>query len=125
MKIEYIKKISNQYGILKQVQEDRVLIRTNNIIYSSKYSSFMFLLTNNSCIWTYRVANVKFGKSQFEDTFESYLVEIKKEDFNRAKTYTDNFKGFSIDKEDEIRSYDDLVKKAQEQEDLQLVSKVY
>lgn len=125
MKVETIKKISNKYSVIKQVYDDRVLIRTNNIIFSAKYSSYMVLLSNYSCIWTYKVADIVFGQNQFEGNtmFEGYLVEIKPEDFTRIKTYTEPFDGFFIDKKDEIKTYDDLVKLAQEQEDMQLITK--
>lgn len=123
MKVDTIKKISNQYSIIKQVYEDRILIRTQNVMYSTKYSCYMFLLTNNSCIWTNHICDIVFGKSQFEYTENGYLVEIKKEDFSRVKTYEKNFNNFNISKEDEIHSYDDLVKIAQQQEDLKLVTK--
>lgn len=122
MKVEKIKKISNQYSIIKQVYEDRILIRTNNIIYSQKYMSFMFLLTNNSCIWTRNVAEIYFGENQY-DTFEGYLVEIKKADFERVKTYSDNFKNFNIAKQDEIANYAQLLKLAEQQEKENLVCK--
>lgn len=121
MKVEIIKKVSNKYSIIKQVYDDRVLIRTSNIIKSVKYNSYMFLLSNNSCIWTNRLVDIVFGKSQYEYTFESYLVEIRPEDFKRIKTYDKDFNNFFID--DEIKTYDDLVKIAKEQEELNLVCK--
>lgn len=123
MKIEKIRKVSNQYSVIKQVYENRVLVRTNNIIYSNKYFSFMFLLSNNSCIWTRNVYSIVFGENQYEDTFEGYLVEIKKEDFERVKTYSDNFRNFNIAKQDGISSYEQLVKIAEEQEKQDLVCK--
>lgn len=125
MKIENIKKISNQYSIIKQVYEDRVIIRTNNVIESVKYSSFMFLLSNNSCIWTWRVVNCMCGINQFEDTISCNLVEIRPEDFERIKTYEKSFNNFNIAKEDEIKSYEDLLKLAKEQEAQNLVCKVF
>lgn len=123
MKVEKIKKVSNQYSVIKQVYEDRILIRTNNIIYSQKYMSYMFLLSNNSCIWTRQVCDICFGKDQYNDVLEGYLVEIKKEDFNRVKTYQSNFNNFNILKEDEIVSYDQLLKLAEQQEKENLVCK--
>lgn len=123
MKVEKIKKISNQYSVIKQVYDDRILIRTNNIIYSKKYHSYMFLLTNKSCIWTWHVAKIVFGENQFNETFSGYLVELTKSDFDRVKTYNENFTGFSISKEDEIKTYEDLVKIAKEQENLEFVTK--
>lgn len=123
MKVENIKKVSNQYSIIKQVYEDRVLIRTSNVIFSKKYFCYMFILSNNSCIWTNRICDICFGKTQFEYTENGYLVEIRKEDFNRIKTYNNNFNGFNIDEKDAIHSYDKLVELAQEQQDLNLVTK--
>lgn len=123
MKIERIKKVSNQYSVIKQVYEDRVLIRTNNVIFSKKYFSYMFLLSNNSCIWTKNVTSIIYGKNQYQDTFEAYLVEIKKEDFGRVKTYADSFNNFNIQKEDEILNYEQLVEIAKEQEKQELVCK--
>ena len=123
MKVEEIKKVSNQYSVIKQVYEDRVLIRTGNIMYSNKYISYMFLLTNNTCIWTGNVCPIVFGEDQYNAIFEAYLVEIKKEDFKRVKTYSDNFKNFNIAKQDEITSYEQLVKLAEEQEKQELVCK--
>lgn len=125
MKIEKIQKISNQYSIIRQVYEDRVIIRTNNVIESVKYSSFMFLLSNNSCIWTWHVVNCICGKNQFEDTIQCKLVEIRPEDFERVKTYEKSFNNFNIVEEDEIKSYEDLVKIAKEQEAQNLVCKVF
>lgn len=125
MKIEKIKTISNKYSVIKQVYDDRVLIRTNNIIHSIKYNSYMFLLSNNSCIWTWSVADIVFGQSQFKDTEQAYLVEIKKDDFNKIKTYEKCFNGFYIAPEDKITSYEQLVELAQEQENMNLISKVY
>lgn len=123
MKVEKIKKISNQYSIIKQVYEDRILIRTNNIIYSQKYMAYMFILTNNSCIWTRQVEEIRFGKNQYNDTFDGYLVEIKRTDFDRVKTYESNFNNFNISKEDEITNYDQLLKIAEQQEKEKLVCK--
>lgn len=123
MKIERIRRVSNQYSVIKQVYEDRVLIRTNNILYSKKYYAYMFLLTNNSCIWTRNVYSIVFGKTQYNDTIEGYLVEVTKEDFERVKTYPDSFKNFVIEKEEEISSYEQLVKIAEEQEKQDLVCK--
>ena len=123
MKVTVIKKVSNKYSIIKQVYEDRVLIRTNNIIYSAKYNSFMVLLSNHSCIWTFNVCDIVFGKSQFEYVEQGYLVEISPKDFERVKTYENAFNGFFIDEKDEIKTYEDLVKIAQEQENMQFVTK--
>ena len=46
MKLEKIKQISNQYKVVKQVYDDRILLRTSNVIYSKKYNSYMILLSN-------------------------------------------------------------------------------
>ena len=123
MKIERIKKVSNQYSVIKQVYEDRVLIRTNNVIFSKKYFSYMFLLSNNSCIWTKNALSIVYGENQYKDTFEAYLVEIRKEDFERVKMYADSFNNFNIQKEDEILNYEQLVEIAKEQEKQELVCK--
>lgn len=123
MKVEDIRRVSNKYSVIKQVYEDRILIRTNNIMYSKKYFCYMFLLSNNSCIWTRNVAEIVFGENQYHDVLEGYLVEIRKEDFERVKTYSDNFKNFNIDKKDEITSYEQLVEIAKKQENEELVCK--
>lgn len=123
MKIENIKKISNKYAIIRQVYDDRILIRTENLIHSKKYSSYMFILSNNSCIWTNNVYSVVCGKSQYQETFETRLVEIKREDFNRVRTYENKFENFDFEEKDEIHTFEDLVRIAQEQENQNLVTK--
>lgn len=123
MKVKDLKKVSNKYSVIQQVYEDRVLIRTDNIIYSSKYNSYMFLLSNNSCIWTREVVKIYFGKTQFENVSSAHLVQIKPEDFERIKTYEKPFNNFYFEKEDEITCYDDLIKIAKEQAALNLVTK--
>lgn len=83
----------------------------------------MALLSNNSCIWTRNVYEIVFGSNQFDDRNDGYLVEFKPEDFDRVKTYKDNFIGFCIDEKDEIKKYEDVVKIAKEQEAQNLVVK--
>ena len=123
MKIENIKKISDNSAIIKQVYSDRVLIRTNNIIYSNKYNSFILLLSNTSCLCINNIEKIKCREPKLNTDFECYLVEIYPRDFEEIKTYDNNFEKFYIDEKDEIKSYNDLVKLAQEQENLHLITK--
>lgn len=121
-KTEIIKDVSNKYAIFKQVYNDRVLIRTNNLIYSKKFDAYMFILTNNSCLWLkpFNVADIVFGKTQYETT-EGKLIEVTPENFKYIKTYDKNFENFSINKQNEIKNYEDVLKLAQEQENENVV----
>lgn len=123
MKLEKIKQMSNQYKVVKQVYDDRVLIRTNNIIYSKKYNSYMILLSNNSCIWAWasKVLDIMINKD-YKVFDETYLVELTKEDFNKIKTYEKDFEGFNIT--DTLDTYEKAKKLAEEQEKEELYIKV-
>ncbi len=118
-------KISNNYSIYQQVYEDKVQIRTGNIIYSFKYNAYMFILSNNSCIWLpcWKVAKIKFGQNQC-DAEIGYLVELNAQDFEKIKTYPNNFEGFYFNESDILKTYIDAKNLAQEQEKLNLMVKL-
>lgn len=123
MKLEKIKQISNQYKVVKQVYDDKVLLRTNNVIYSKKYNSYMILLSNNSCIWSWTSKVLEIMINKDYDFFEeTYLVELTKEDFNRVKTYEKSFEGFNIT--DTIDTFEKAKEIAEEQEKESLCIKV-
>lgn len=123
MKLEKIKQLSNQYKVVKQVYDDKILLRTNNVIYSKKYNSYMILLSNNSCIWawTSKVLEIMIN-IDYKDFEETYLVELTKEDFNRIKTYENDFEGFNIT--NTIDTFEKAKKIAEEQEKEELYIKV-
>ena len=123
MKLEKIKQISNQYKVVKQIYDDKILLRTNNVIYSKKYNSYMILLSNNSCIWawTSKVLEIMINVD-YKDFEEAYLVELTKEDFDRIKTYENDFEGFNIT--DTIDTFEKAKKLAEEQEKEELYIKV-
>lgn len=123
MKLEKIKQISNQYKVVKQVYDDRILLRTSNVIYSKKYNSYMILLSNNSCIWSWASKVLEIMINKDYDFFEeTYLVELTKEDFNRIKTYEKSFEGFNIT--DTIDTFEKAKEIAEEQEKEELYIKV-
>ncbi len=123
MKLEKIKQISNQYKVVKQIYDDKILLRTNNVIYSKKYNSYMILLSNNSCIWawTSKVLEIMINVD-YKDFEEAYLVELTKEDFDRIKTYENDFEGFNIT--NTIDTFEKAKKLAEEQEKEELYIKV-
>ena len=82
----------------------------------------MFLLSNNSCIWTKNVCRCFVGKTADTCTENAYLVEIKRKDFNRVKTYDNNFRNFDI--KNEIKCYEDLIDFAEYQQSYNVVLKI-
>lgn len=110
IEFDIIKNIDKHHNIIRQIYEDRILLITSmrNLIFPIRFSSFMFLLSNNACIWKSGKCCEHIEVSNVKTEDNLFLVELKERDFDRIKVYDNNFRYRNIPEEAEIISYEQV-----------------